>query len=90
MFKPRNMSSNNLTHHNKKWPNHSISKEKSKEDSTEGSEVKEEDLAMEEDKVVNQSSATPVGYLGITRGSVVMCNAHTVQPVIIMLKVDLS
>ena len=79
------MSSNNLTHCSNKWPNRSISKE-----SEEGSEVKEEDSAAGEDEVVNQSSATPVGYLGITRGSALMRSAHTVQLVIIMLKVSLS
>ena len=44
----------------------------------EGSEDKEEDLVEEEDKVMNQSSATPMGYLGITRGSSLMHSAHTV------------
>ena len=84
------MFSSNLTHCSNKWPNRSISKEEFKEDSTEGSEVEEEDLYVEEDEVVNQSSATPVGYFGITRGSALMRSAHTVQPTIIMLKVSLS
>ena len=60
------------------------------EDSTEGSEVEEEDLAMEEDKVVNQSSATPVGYLGISRGIDLIHSANTVHRAIIMLKASLS
>ena len=40
----------------------------------EGLEVEEEDLVKEEDEVVNQSSVTPVGYLGIIRGSSLMCS----------------
>ena len=84
------MSSSNLTHHSNKWPKHCFSKEESEEDSAEGSEVEEEDLVEEEDKVMNQSSVTPMGYLGIIRGSYLMCSVHNVQPTIIMLKSSLS
>ena len=56
----------------------------------EGSEVEDEDLAEEEDEVMNQSIVMPMGYLGITRGSALMCSAHTVHLSIIMLKVSLS
>ena len=66
MFKLRNMSNNNLTHRSNKWPNHSFNKEEFEEDSVEGSEV----------EVVNQSSATPMDYLGIIRGSSLMRNVH--------------
>ena len=76
MFKPCNMFNSNLTHQGNKWPNHSFSKEESEEDSTEGLEV-EEDLAVGEDEVMNQSSPIPMGYLGITRGSAPMRSAHT-------------
>ena len=84
------MFSSNLTHRSNKWPNCSFSKEESEEDSAEGSEVEEEDSTMGEDEVVNQSSAIPVGYLGIMRGSSLMHISHTVYPTIIMLKVSLS
>ena len=66
------MSSSNLTHCNNKWPNGSFNKEEYEEDSMGGSKVEEEDSAMGEDAVVNQSSAIPVGYLGITRESALM------------------
>ena len=56
----------------------------------EDSEVEEEDSAMGEDEVMNQSNDIPVGYLGITRESSLMHSAHIVQPVIIMLKFSLS
>ena len=45
---------------------------------------------MGEDEVVNQCSAIPVVYLGIPRESSLMRSVHTVQLVIIMLKVSLS
>ena len=90
MFKSHTMSINNQTHHNNRWPNRSFSKEEFEEDSAEGSEVKEEGLVEEEDKVVNQSSATPMGYLGIIKGSSLMHNIHTVQLAIIMLRASLS
>ena len=83
------MSSSNLTSSNK-WPNCSFSKEESEEDFAGGSKVEEEDFTAEEDEVVNPSSATPVGYLGITRGSALMFSAHTMHLSIIMLKVSLS
>ena len=84
MFKPCNMFSSNLTHHNNKWPNHSFNKQEFEEDSVEGSEVEEQD------EVVNQSSAIPMGYLGITKESALIHSAHTVHPTIIMLKVSLN
>ena len=90
MFKLHTRSSNNLTHCSNKWPNRIFSKEESEEDFAEGLEVEEDDLAKEDDKVVNQSSATLAGYLGITKGSSLRRSAHTVQPAIIMLKVSLS
>ena len=90
MFKPCTMSSSNLTHCNNKWPNHIFSKEESEEDSASGLEVEEEDLAIEEDEVMNQSTAIHVGCLGITIDSALMRNAHIVQVVMIMLKVSLS
>ena len=90
MFKPHNIFNNNLTHSSNKCPNHRFSKEEPKEDSEEDSKVKEEDLAVEEDEVMIQSSATRAGYLGITRGSTLMCSSHTVQLVTIMSKVALS
>ena len=90
MFKMQNISSSNLTHHNNKWPNHSFSKVESEKDSVKGLEVEEEDLVEEEDEVVNQSSATPMGYLGIIRGSSFISSVHTVRPVNIMFKIALS
>ena len=69
--------------------NHSFSKEESEEDSAEDSEVEEEDSAMGEDEVVNQSSVIPMGYLGITRESELMRNVHIVELAIIMLKFSL-
>ena len=90
MFKTCNMFSSNLTHHNNKCPNCSFSKEECEEDSAEDSEVEEEDSAMGEDEVVNNSSAIPVGYLGITREISLMRSAHTMQPAIIMLKFSLG
>ena len=83
------MSSSNQTHYNNIWLNHNFSKEESEEDFAEGSEVVEEDLVKEEDKVMNQSSATPMGYLGIIKGSALMRSVHIVQPAIITLKVTL-
>ena len=80
------MSRSNFTCRSNKCPNQSINKEEYKEDALEGSEVEEEDLV----EVVNQSSVTPVGYLGIIRGSALMRSVHTVQPAIIMLKDSLS
>ena len=90
MFKPHNMFSSNLTHSSNKWPNYSFRKEDPEEDSVEDSEVEEEDSAMGEDEVMNQSSDILVGYLGITKYSSLMCSAHTVQPTITMLKDSLS
>ena len=84
------MSSSNLTHHNNKWPNCSFSKEDYEEDSTEDSEVEEEDSAVREVEVMNQSRAIPMGYLGITKGIFLMHSAHIVHLAIIMLKVSLS
>ena len=90
MFKLHTMSSSNQTHRSNKWPNCSFSKKESKEDFAEGSEVEEEDLVEEEDEVMNQSSVTHVGYLGIIRENALMRSLHTVQPVIIMSKTVLS
>ena len=78
MFKPHTISSSNQTHSNNKWRNRSFSKEESEEDSAEGSEVEEEDLVEEEDKVMNQSSVTPMGYLGIIGASALMRSVHTI------------
>ena len=71
------MFNGNQTHHSNKWPNHSLSKEESKEDSPRGSEVNEEDLVKEEDEFVNQYTITPVGYSSIIRGSSLIRSVHT-------------
>ena len=78
MFKLHTMSSSGQTHHSNRWLNRTFSKEESEEDFTEGLEVEGEDWAKEEDEVMNQSSAAPTGYLGITRGSALMHSAHIV------------